>query len=61
MQLEIAIYSKFYLINFEYHEFFLQIYPQTELVILGTLQKFEGCLEVEGWLKTVNKGRLFQA
>ena len=30
--------------------------PLTELAILGTLWKFEGCLEVEEWLKTGNKG-----
>ena len=35
--------------------------PLTELAILGTLRKFEGCLEVEGWLKTGNKGHSFQA
>ena len=35
--------------------------PLTELVILRTLRKFEGCLEVEGWLKTGNKGHYFQA
>ena len=33
----------------------------TELAILGTLRKFEGCLEVEGWLKTGDKGHSFQA
>ena len=28
---------------------------------MSTLRRFEGCLEVEGWLKTGNKGHLFQA
>ena len=35
--------------------------PITEIAILSALRRFEGCLEVEGWLKTGNKGRLFQA
>ena len=35
--------------------------PITEVAILSTLRRFEGCLEVEGWLKTGNKGHLFQA
>ena len=61
MQLENAIYSKFYLINFEYHEFFFTDLPITEIAILSTLRGFEGCLEVEGWLKTGNKGHSFQA
>ena len=30
--------------------------PLTELAILGTLRKFEGCLKVEEWLKTGKKG-----
>ena len=33
----------------------------TEIAILSTLYRFEGCLEVEGWLKTGNKGYSFQA
>ena len=35
--------------------------PITESAILSTLWKFEGCLGVEGWLKTGNKGHYFQA
>ena len=35
--------------------------PITESAILSTLRKFEGCLGVEGWLKTGNKGHYFQA
>ena len=35
--------------------------PLTELAILGTLRKFEGCFEVEEWLKTGNKGHYLQA
>ena len=61
MQLENTIYSKIYLINFEYHEFFFTELPITEIAILSTLRRFEGCLEVERWLKTGNKGHLFQA
>ena len=60
MQLENAIYSNFYLINFEYHEFFTDL-PLTELAILRSLRKFEGCLEVEGCLKTCNKSHYFRA
>ena len=33
----------------------------TELAVLSTLRRFEGCLEVEGWLKTGNKGHSFRA
>ena len=29
--------------------------PITEIAILSTLQRFEGCLEVEEWLKTAIK------
>ena len=61
VQLENAIYSKFYLIIFEYHEIFTDL-PITESAILSTLaRKFEGCLGVEGWLKTGNKSHYFQA
>ena len=35
--------------------------PITEIAILSTLQKFEDCLKVEGWLKTGNNGHSFQA
>ena len=35
--------------------------PITESAILSTLWKFEGCLGVEGWLKTGNKGHNFKA
>ena len=35
--------------------------PITEIAILSTLRKFEGCLEVEEWLKTGNKGHSSQA
>ena len=35
--------------------------PKTESAILSTLWKFEGCLGVEGWLKTGNTGHYFQA
>ena len=35
--------------------------PITEIAILNTLPRFEDCLEVEGWLKTGNKGHSFQA
>ena len=33
----------------------------TESAILSTLWKFGGCLGVEGWMKTGNKGHYFQA
>ena len=35
--------------------------PITEIAILSTLRRFEGCLDGEGWLKTGNKGHSFQA
>ena len=35
--------------------------PIIEIAILNTLRTFEGCLEVEGWLKTGNNGHSFQA
>ena len=34
--------------------------PITEIAILSTLSRFEGCLEVEGWLKTGNKSHSFR-
>ena len=37
------------------------VLPITKIAILSTLRRFEGCLEVEGWLKTGNKGHSFQA
>ena len=60
LQLENAVYSKFYLIIFEYCEFFTDL-PITESAILSTPRKFEDCLRVEGWLKTGNKSHYFQA
>ena len=33
----------------------------TEIAILSTLRRFEGCLEVEGWLKTGNKSHSLRA
>ena len=35
--------------------------PIIKSAILSTLRKFEGCLGVEGWLKTGNKCHYFQA
>ena len=35
--------------------------PIINSAILSTLRKSEGCLGVEGWLKTGNKGHYFQA
>ena len=35
--------------------------PIIKSAIISTLRKFEGCLGVEGWLKSGNKGHYFQA
>ena len=35
--------------------------PKTEIAILSTHRRFEGCLEVEEWLKTGEKGHSFRA
>ena len=35
--------------------------PIIDIAILSTLRRFEGSLEVEGWLKTGNKGHLSRA
>ena len=35
--------------------------PITEIATFSTLPRFEGCLEVEGWLRTGNKGHSFRA
>ena len=35
--------------------------PIIKSAILNTVRKFEGCLGVDGWLKTGNKGHYFQA
>ena len=58
--LENAIYSKFYLIIFECHEICTDLHI-TDIAIWCTLRRFEGCLEVEEWLKTGNKHHSSQA
>ena len=35
--------------------------PIIKIAIWSTLRRFEGCLEVEGWLKTGNKSHSFRA
>ena len=60
VQLQNAIYSNFYLINFEYQGVFYGFTDNRDCDLKYT-SEIQGCLEVEGWMKKGNKGHSFEA